>query len=110
MSMHEPSRWVIFGGPSMECCKVLGGWWGGYLDSDEWRASSGITKIEEKPDCYLIHNESGSIYKCYKGCEGVTSLSGSILAKIQDKYPDVHTLTVEEYYEWEKERKDSDGA
>lgn len=31
-----------------------------------WRINSGIVRVDEDDDYYLVHGESGSIYKCHK--------------------------------------------
>lgn len=81
---YNPDRWVLLemnGGVR----KVLGGWSGGYLDSDNWRLSSGVESVEEDGDYYLFKNYSGSVYKCHKKSEGFTGLSASIYAGWQEK-------------------------
>jgi hypothetical protein len=83
MSTHTPNKWLVIQMGDVK--KVLGGWSGGYLDSDNWRLSSGVKSIEEDGEYYLIHNHSGSVYNCRKGSEGVTSLSSSILEQIKKK-------------------------
>jgi len=76
--MHNPDKWVIIRLKSEKTLyKILAGWSGGYLDSDNWRMSSGLESIEEDGDYYLMHNYSGSTYKCHKKSEGFTSLSGT---------------------------------
>lgn len=104
--MYNPDRWVIveIENPKHgKLHKVLGGWSGGYLDSDNWRMSSGLEKIEEDGDYYLMHNYSGSVYKCHKNSEGVTVLSGSILGQMEDQAKklgegySVKIVTVEEF-------------
>jgi hypothetical protein len=32
--------------------------------------NSGITKVEEKDDCFLFHGSTGSIYRCHKEMYG----------------------------------------
>lgn len=81
--MQVPDKWILieFNGTY----KVLGGWSGGYLDGDSWRLSSGLVKIEDDPDSsayFLMHNVSGSIYKCHKNSEGVNIGSASIADKL----------------------------
>ena len=63
--------------------KLLCTFRGGYLYGDEWRISSGITNIQTEADHYIITNESGSIYKCYKGAECLSSLTSSIYEKFK---------------------------
>lgn len=83
MSDYCPDRWIILemdyrdsDGP---ICKVFGNWYGGYLGSDSWKLSSGITKIEEHDTHYVIHNVSGSIYTCYKNSYGTSGYGSGVL-------------------------------
>ena len=84
MNQYTPDRWVIveMNSEHGKIRKVLGSWYGGYAGSDEWRFSSGVTKIEEKLDDehphYVIHNESGSIYTCYVNNIGMSAYTSSI--------------------------------
>lgn len=96
MRVYNPDKWVIVGMDNNY--KVLGGWSGGYLDGGSWRLSSGLLKIEEDPensDYYLMHNHSGSIYKCHKNAEGVNIISASILSKLLNI--GAKQITVEEF-------------
>lgn len=100
MSEYSPDKWSIL---KMKdgVYKVLAGWSGGYLDSDSWKVSSGLLSIEEDGDYYLMHNHSGSVYRCHKQSEGMTHLSASIYSKIQEECSkagyEVKTVTVEEF-------------
>ena len=99
---YIPSKWIIIEISSAEDSvrKVFASWYGGYLDGDSWRLSSGITKVEDKGDHYLFHNESGSIYQCYKNCYGTSSYSYGILQNIAKTVTESANFTiVEEYYE-----------
>ena len=78
MSEYTPDRWVVLN-INNTIHKILSGWYGGYLDGDSWRLSSGITKIIKHLDHLEIHNESGSIYYCYLSNYGTTSYTDSIL-------------------------------
>jgi hypothetical protein len=72
-----PERWVVIEltNPGEEpFLKVLAGWYGGYLGSDEWRFSSLVETIVDNGDHYEFHNLSGSTYLCYKGCYGMSML------------------------------------
>ena len=95
--VHSPDRWLIVG--DGKNFKVLGGWSGGYLDGDSWRLSSGLQKIEEDGDYYLMQNYSGSVYKCHKQGEGMIVIMAGILAQLQEQSDDVRTYTVEEFNE-----------
>ena len=82
MNEYTPDRWIIIeikqeGEEPWR--RILSAWYGGYLGANSWRLSSGITKIIEHEKHYEIHNESGSIYTCYKTSIGTSSLSASIL-------------------------------
>lgn len=91
MSYYTPNLWVIVEVKSEhgKLLKVLGSWYGGYGGSDEWRMSSGITKIESKLDDkyphYLIHNESGSEYTCYDNNIGMNAYTASVYENFKDK-------------------------
>ena len=80
---YTPDQWVIVEVNSKygKHRKVLGSWYGGYLGSDSYRFSSGITKTIDRGKYYEIKNESGSIYNCYKGAEGMSSLTSGVYTK-----------------------------
>lgn len=104
-NQYTPDRWILVSIESADhkVTKILSGWYGGYLDSDYWRLSSGVTKIETLDKKYLIHNESGSVYHCYRNREGLTGLTGNILNKWlkQSENSDimVETIQVSEHLE-----------
>lgn len=81
---HNPDKWVIIkittNGESLY--KVLGGWYGGYLDGDSYRMNSGISGIEEKDDSYIISGYSGSSYICEKSNQGFTNLTSDVYNSI----------------------------
>lgn len=82
MSDYEPDRWVIAhitskNHPPID--KIVGSWYGGYGGSDSWRMSSGITKVVPQDNHYEVHNHSGSIYKLFKGAEGTSAYTGSVI-------------------------------
>ena len=78
--IYIPDRWVVveLRSKTETIQKVLSSWYGGYLGSDSWRLSSGITQIIEKEDHYQIHNESGSVYECYKEAYGMSAYTSGI--------------------------------
>lgn len=79
-SEYSPDAWVLlefdFKGESVR--KVLAGWYGGYAGSDEWRLSSGVTRVEDLGDSFVFHNESGSRYLCVKETQRFTNLMSSV--------------------------------
>jgi hypothetical protein len=80
MSDYTPDRWVVleFTHKGETTRKVLGGWIGGYARADSWRLNSGITEVKDEGDFFLFSGSSGSVYKCWKQSEGMTSLSAGI--------------------------------
>ena len=95
--MKTPDRWVIINVP--QGAKVLGSWSGGYIDGDSWQLSSGLKSIEEDGDYYLMHNVSGSIYKCHKKMQGMNLIALSIFDKMKEMSDEVKQITVEEFNE-----------
>ena len=96
---YTPDTWMLIQLESPESgkiTKILSGWYGGYLNGDSWRLSSGVTKIEDQDNHYLIHNESGSIYTCYKSNEGLSGLTGNILHNWQEQAKDRDGVTINE--------------
>jgi len=87
MSTYTPDHWVIVklegekvtGGVLY---KVLAGWYGGYVGSDSWKLNSGITKIVDKGDYYVIEGYSGSRYLCFKDSERMSFYTASIFADL----------------------------
>lgn len=59
--------------------KVMASWYGGYLGSDRWKLSSGITETIEHEDHYEFINHSGSVYKCGKNSFGLNGYASSVL-------------------------------
>lgn len=49
--------------------RLFGMWRGGFATSDQWRANSGITKVELEGDLYKVYGMSGSCYECYVDLE-----------------------------------------
>lgn len=87
MSEYNPDKWVIvkFKRDQETWHKVLGSWYGGYLDGDSWRLSSGLERIEEDGEFYLMHNFSGSVYRCHKKMEGMHMTSAGIFETIKEE-------------------------
>jgi hypothetical protein len=85
MNEYNPDKWVIVKPKDNDSYKVLGSWSGSYLYGSSWRMSSGIVKIEEDGDYYIIRNHSGSVYKCHKKMKGMNVIASSIYSSIEDK-------------------------
>ena len=83
MNEYTPSNWVIVKTP--HCHKVLAGWRGGYLDGDDWRMNSGITKIDFDDEHYYFYGETGSCYKCKTDRYGLELNICGIAAQLQER-------------------------
>lgn len=82
MSDYTPDRWAIVhitspDNPPID--KVVGSWYGGYGGSDSWRMNSGIEKVVDCDKFYDIYGYSGSIYRCYKGSEGMSAYTEMVM-------------------------------
>jgi hypothetical protein len=95
--IETPDRWVVLQLTTLETSlkKVFAGWYGGYLDGDEWRLSSEIENIEEFEDRYEFANASGSKYICYKHKYGMTGMMGSVFSNWKSK--DIDIVVLEEF-------------
>ena len=97
MSKYTPDKWVVieidYDGDKFQ--KILSSWYGGWAGSDSWRLSSGITEVVELEDSYIIRNESGSIYTCYKERYGMSFYSMSMLESFKKQA----VVTIVEKYE-----------
>jgi hypothetical protein len=86
MSIYSPDVWVIVelaGNKATKHHRILAQWYGGYAGSDEWRLSSGITKIVDNDTYWTIHNDSGSVYNCHKDYERFGGYSQRIYESYQ---------------------------
>jgi hypothetical protein len=101
VNTYTPDRWVIIHGMKNgeKVSRIVSGWWGGYLGSDEWRVSSEIATITEHDDRYEIDNHSGSQYTCYKVRWGLTGLSANALRYLKETQPDTQ-WEVDETYDY----------
>jgi len=100
---YQPDNWIILkikqknNDKEGYYFKVLGGWSGGYLDSDSWRMNSGIKEIIDNGDYWDIIGSSGSTYRCHKEGENVRMNIAGILASLKKEYPDsVSEVIIEE--------------
>ncbi len=80
--LYRPDLWVIvelkYNDSEEVNRKVLASWYGGYLGSDRWKLSSGITETIEHENHYEFINHSGSIYECGKHMFGMNSYTSSV--------------------------------
>ena len=98
MSTYTPDSWVIvelkFNEDTESTRKVLASWYGGYLGSDRWKLSSGITNIVEHDNHYEIHNHSGSIYNCGKHNIGMSGYTSGIFNSFVDDLADKGSIEI----------------
>jgi hypothetical protein len=83
---YTPDKWELIEIVSEEgetLYKILSSWYGGYGGSDSWRFSSGITKVVEHNKHYEVHNDSGSVYICYKGSKGMSAYTGIVFTNLK---------------------------
>jgi hypothetical protein len=97
MSEYTPDKWVVIelDYEGVKTQKILSSWYGGWAGSDSWRLSSGITGVEELEDLYIIKNESGSVYTCYKGSYGMSAYASGVLEDFKKQA----LVTIVEKYE-----------
>ena len=85
---YHPDKWVVLefkiDGETFQ--KVLGSWYGGYLDGDSWRLSSVIVEKIDHDDHYEFRNESGSTYICPKQYQGMSSYTGGIYRRLKEMF------------------------
>ena len=87
MSDYTPDRWLVvkITTDKEPLYKVFACWYGGYLGSDSWRMSSGVTEVVEHDNHYEIHNHSGSVYTCYKNNIGMSSYTSRVFDNYLEK-------------------------
>lgn len=102
-NIYNPDKWVIlkFKDKNNTWYKVLGSWYGGYINGDSWRMSSGLVRIEDKEDHYDMHNHSGSIYRVGKESEGMHLTAHSIFVQAEEQCKkndiELSQITVEQF-------------
>lgn len=80
---YTPDRWVMIEINSKEngkIRKILASYYGGFAGSDSWKLSSGNTSVIDKGEFYEFPQESGSAYKCYKTCIGMSNYTSGVYA------------------------------
>ena len=101
MTDYHPDNWVVikftqqvksgntgYGRTVKEFYKVLGGWSGGYLGSDNWRLNSGIVDVEETTYSFIFIGGSGSRYICDKTQECLRMNTADIWKQMQEASAD----------------------
>jgi hypothetical protein len=78
---------------------VFAGWYGGYLNGDSWKLSSGITSVEEFEDRFEFMNYSGSLYVCRKDSKGMGGYMGQVYTSWLANLPEDTMLELVDKYE-----------
>jgi hypothetical protein len=98
MKDYYPDRWVVLemrDESNLPVKKVFSGWYGGYLGSDIWRLSSGITAEKADEQKFEFENISGSIYHCQRHAYGMTGLMCDIYDSWLDRLKDEGVGSIE---------------
>lgn len=85
--IYTPDEWAILKIETLSretIYKVVGSWYGGYLDSDKWRINSGIERIELSDNRTKItfYGYSESEYVCLASNYGISSYAQSIVNRM----------------------------
>ena len=86
--IYTPDAWVLVEIKSQEfgdSKKIFAGWYGGYCGSDSWKLSSGNLEMFEDGEFLVFPQESGSTYRCHKGCQRMTGYMSQVWSNWQDK-------------------------
>ena len=94
---YTPDRWRIVEITPKDICnppyfRILASWYGGFVGSDSWKLSSGITEVKDKDTYWEVPNYSGSVYILYKNRKGMSSLGSSVLARYKSDAEDLMTI------------------
>lgn len=97
MSNYTPDLWVVveMNSEHGKIRKVLGSWYGGFGGSDSWRMNSGIEEVLDQGDYYDVIGYSGSVYKCYKGNEGMSSYTNRVYNNLKKELEERNMGTME---------------
>lgn len=85
-----PDRWVMVkltGPDGSNIEKLFFGGYGGYGGSDWWKINSGNAKVDEFPEHYDVYGVSGSLYRCYKQCYGMSGYMASVFQNLCENLP-----------------------
>jgi hypothetical protein len=103
MNKYTPDTWVILRIKTRKqppIYKLFAGWYGGYTQGDSWKLNSGITIVKTSDKFYEVHGESGSIYVCPIGREGMSTYMYGVLASFQEQFKgkaSIKVITMHKY-------------
>lgn len=82
---RTPDTWVVLritvDGETIH--KLYAGWSESYLYGASWRLNSGIERVEDGGDAWLVHGASGSVYECAKPMERMNGYQAQVLAAME---------------------------
>lgn len=109
---YTPDKWVLVEliAPEARHYRVLGSWFGGYLNGNSWRLNSGVKDVHAFTEGkgnhnlqgYEVDGESGSMYIVYKTNYGMHTLSASVLDAYEQQQTEdmkIRALTEEEAFQ-----------
>ena len=94
VKIHHPEDGAVY--------KIASGWSGSYLWGSSWRLSSGVTKITEEDEKFIIENWSGSVYDCFKHACNTNMESLGVIEELKKRCK-VEVLTIEQVKELSKQ-------
>ena len=78
MREYTPDSWqlvrVTEARTGVSTYKILASWYGGFVDADMWKVSSGITGVIDHETHYEFPQFSNSVYMCAKTARRMSSL------------------------------------
>lgn len=98
-NMNTPDRWVVveLADSTESVKKVFCGGYGGYGGSDTWKMSSQIEEIIRYDDRIEFRNNSGSVYRCYYTCYGMSGYMSSIFSHFESQQDKITIKVLDEY-------------
>ena len=82
---YYPNKWLLVKITGTDPhYRVLGSWYGGYVNGDSYRLNSGITSVEEEDDYYIFTGFSGSTYFCNKQNYGAHAYGMSVIKRLEE--------------------------
>lgn len=109
MNTYTPDLWCVLkttnASKTDTAYKILGSWYGGYLNGDSWKLSSGTMLAKLDGEYISLVQYSGSTYRVHKNNYGTSGYTSSLLASRLadtelDKYGTIELLTEAEAFEY----------
>lgn len=97
---YAPDKWVVLRIEDAEKgytphFKILGSWFGSYLEGEAWRLNSGIKSVHKAKDSFHVFGHSGSAYICSFRGYGTSGYVGDVLEGWMKEHPNNITLLTE---------------